>query len=508
MDIYPDFFAALSRLESGLPKSTSCYKMAEPANPERSAPMTELFQTNRGIFYFVYGQAFFVLGLAVALQSRRHSQLGLARHLWLLATFGILHGLYEWGTVFIPLQQTYLQAGVVDLLRVLQLGLEAVSFLALFQFGIELIALAPPHRGKLRSLPVLALFVWLAGVSILEALSAQSFVEFFDIADSVTRYLLGVPGGIAAALGLWQQAQQVRRMNIPRIADYLGGSSLAFGLYAVLSAIVPPGDFFPATVLNYSSVLRAIGIPVPVFRAACGILIAYLIIRAMEIFDVETDRFLEEAAQARAVAADRERIGRELHDGIIQSLFAAGLTLEDAALTVGESPAHAQSRIGEVIDSLNRTIRDIRSYILDLRSHADTGDWQTDLGELVRAFRLHTLIETDFRVEGTRRDGLPTDVSRQILAITREALTNVKKHAQATRVEVTLAYRPEGMELEVRDNGIGLSPGDQAATTAGGEHQGMRNMQERATMMGARFKIGSAEPHGTVARLCVPYAKV
>lgn len=469
--------------------------------------MTEFFQTNRGIVYFIYGQAFFVLGLAVALQSRRHSQLGLARHLWLLAAFGIVHGIYEWGTLFIPIQQAYLPEGAINLLRVSQLGLEAVSFFALFQFGVELIALAP-HRGRnVRALPVLTLLVWCAGVAILEAVSAQSIAEFFDIADSVTRYLLGVPGGMAAAIGLWHQAQQVKRMDIPRIAGYLGGGSFAFGVYAALSAIVPPGDFFPATFLNYSTVLRAIGIPVPVFRAACGTLIAYLVIRALEIFDVETDRLLEEAAQAHAVAVDRERIGRELHDGIIQSLYAAGLTLEDASLTVGENPTRAQSRIGEVITALNRTIRDIRSYILDLRVHSNSGDWLTDLGELVRAFRLQTLIDTEFRIEGIRRDGLSPNESHEVLAIAREALTNVKKHAQATRVEVRLANGAEMMELEIRDNGIGLA---QAGSwdAAAGEHQGMRTMQERAELIGARLKIEPAEPRGTVARLSVPQLKV
>ncbi len=468
--------------------------------------MTEFLQTNRGIVYFIYGQAFFVLGLAIALQSRKHSLLPLARHLWLLAIFGFVHGIYEWGTLFIPIQQTYLPEGVTNFLRILQLVLEAVSFLALFQFGVELIALGSHRPGLLKAVPLMMLGVWLAVACILEILSAQSFAESLDIADSVTRYLLGVPGGIAAMWGLWQQAEQVYRLDMSRIAGYLRGAAFAFGAYAGLSAIVPPGDFFPATVLNYTSVLSTIGIPVPVFRAACGIIIAYLIIRALEIFDVETDRLLEEASRTRAIAADRERIGRELHDGIIQSLYAAGLILEDASLTIDEDASRARSRIGETIRSLNRTILDIRSYILDLRSHANTGDWQADLGELVHAFRLNTLIDTEFRVRGTRRDAWAPSDTQQILTIAREALTNVGKHARATRVEVALDYRVDAMELQITDNGVGFSRNSSEELSAAGEHQGLRNMQERAKLIGAQWAIGSAPQRGTTIRLVVPNA--
>src|SRR5512140_449883 len=103
--------------------------------------MADFFQQNRQIVYFVYGGAFFVLGLAISLQSRKHSQIGWARYLWLLAAFGFIHGAFEWGSVFIPIQQNYLSSDAIKTFHLLQLSLEAVSFLALFQFGAELIAL-------------------------------------------------------------------------------------------------------------------------------------------------------------------------------------------------------------------------------------------------------------------------------------------------------------------------------------------------------------------------------
>lgn len=465
--------------------------------------MVEFFQTNRDIVFFIYGQAFFVLGLAAALQSRKRSQIALARHLWLLALFGIVHGVYEWGAVFIPIQQTYLSADGVNFLRLAQLGLEAVSFFALFQFGVELMAVGPRAR-RLRFVPALLLSAWGVAIIILPAVTDATFSEFLNTGDALARYWLGVPGAAAAAWGLWQQARHVRQMDMPRIARYFRGAAIAFAVYALATSIVPRADFFPASVLNYDLLLQTVGVPAAIFRAACGTLIAYLIIRGLEIFDVETDRQLEDAAQTRAVAADRERIGRDLHDGIIQSLYAAGLTLEDASFTIDENAPSAKSKISNVITTLNRTIRDIRSYILDLRGATDGGDWQSDLGEMVRTFRLQTFVDADFRVAGQRPSTLDALDQKQILAIAREALSNAGKHARATHVTVAVTYRPDQMELEIADNGDGFSDAQINVAPGPGLRQGLGNMRERAEIIGARLSIDSAPQRGTTVRLSVP----
>jgi signal transduction histidine kinase len=466
--------------------------------------VAEFFNTNRVIVYFIYGEAFFVLGLAIALQSRKHSQLALAKRLWLLAVFGIVHGIYEWGSVFIPIQQTYLPAGVIGILRVLQLVLEAVSFLALFQFGVELLALASRRLWWSTALPSLLFLIWGIGLLVAETRLQATLDEVFVVGDILSRYGLAVPAALAAAWALWRQAQYVRGMDLPRITNYFRGAAYAFVAYAAASAIVPEADFFPASVANYDAVIALIGIPVPVFRAAIGTAIAYLIIRGSEIFDVETDRLLEEAERARAVAEDRERIGRELHDGIIQSLYAAGLLLQDATLTIDEDKKKAQERVREVIDLLNRTMRDIRRYILDLRGETENPDLQAGLRELVRTFRLDSLIEAEFIAQGTPHGVLTRDQRSHLLTIAREALTNASKHARATRVDVTLHYRPSEIELDIQDNGIGFSHDGGQGKNAGGEHQGLRNMLERAGLIGARLEIDSQPGSGTCVRLIMP----
>src|SRR5215510_11582569 len=98
--------------------------------------LQEFFAINRTLVFFAYGLVFFVLGLAITLQSRRHSRLSLARRLHWLALFGFFHGFHEWGDVFIPIQATYLPPPFISLLRAIQLGLLSLSFACLFQFGV------------------------------------------------------------------------------------------------------------------------------------------------------------------------------------------------------------------------------------------------------------------------------------------------------------------------------------------------------------------------------------
>ncbi len=157
--------------------------------------MADFFQTNREIVFFIYGQTFFVLGLAVALQSRHRSQIALAKYLGFLAAFGILHGIYDWGVLFIPTQQTYLTRDVVNLLWLVQLGLEAASFFVLFQFGMVLIT----TDWRLRLLPTILGLGWLVTLVAWQMVAKVEFTEFRYVADAWVRYLLGTPGAAVAA---------------------------------------------------------------------------------------------------------------------------------------------------------------------------------------------------------------------------------------------------------------------------------------------------------------------
>src|SRR5690606_8675213 len=106
-----------------------------PAGREGAAMLRQFFEANMIVVMFGYGLVFFLMGFAITMQSRHESRLTLARSLPLLGTFGILHGIAEWGHVFIPIQSLYLSEGIIALLRGLATTLLALAFVALFSFG-------------------------------------------------------------------------------------------------------------------------------------------------------------------------------------------------------------------------------------------------------------------------------------------------------------------------------------------------------------------------------------
>lgn len=140
-----------------------------------------------------------------------------------------------------------------------------------------------------------------------------------------------------------------------------------------------------------------------------------------------------------AVLEERERIGMDLHDGIIQSIYAVGLTLEHAQLLLAEDKDKAKLRIDQSIDDLNRTIRDIRAYILDLRPRQLHEENLMDgLQRLVNEFRANTLVETNLKGASEGLTRLSQANSTALFHICQEALANIARHAHAKKVDLYL----------------------------------------------------------------------
>jgi signal transduction histidine kinase len=465
--------------------------------------LTRVLEVNWIILYFVYGLVFFVTGLVTGLQWRRQSNLELARPLPWLAAFGIAHGLNEWGYIFVPLQALYLPDPAVRLMVITHLLLLAVSFFFLFQFGMELILPLVPAQRWLRALPLIVLLVWGFVIFLRGMLAQDSLSVLVAIGEAWSRYFLCFPGALLASIGLYHQARQVRRLDLPRIDTYLNGAAAAFLVYALVGGlIVPTSPVFPANLLNYSLLDRTIQIPAPVFRSLCGLAMAFFVVRSLEVFQVEDDRRMAEMEQAQILAADRERIGRELHDGIVQSIYASGLGLEEAYHLVTEDAGRAQQQIRAVMDGLNRTIQDVRRYIFDLQIAEQSRELEIVLEDLVQDLRLDTLLDVHLEVEGQRCCWLDSEQVSHVQQIAREALSNVVQHAAASQVTVNLSYLGDATRLTVADNGQGLALASLADN--GHEGQGMANMQERARLLGGDLVVQSEPEGGLRLELTIP----
>ena len=462
------------------------------------------FETNEIIFFFLYGLVFFVVGLAIALQSRQHSRLALSRSLPYLAIFGLANGLAQWGHVFIPIQATYLPDKAIAALQFVQVSLLALSFAALMRFGLQLMTPDPMPQKWATWLPVGLLLAWevtLVGSWLLSLAPDDVLLTYWEV---VGRYLLAGPSAVIAALGLHMHIQkEIKPLNLPRIEQYLRLASLSLAALALLYVLfVPVATFFPASVLNDGLLERTVGVPIQVFLSIFGVLLAYSVIRAMEVFEIETAQVLEEAERTRAVMADRDRIGRELHDGTIQSIYAAGLMLEGVDYMIDDSPDEAKDKLAEVMKSLNNTIQEIRRYIFDLRAEPETEtvDLEDGLSKMLRDLRVNTLLSVDLNVDGENPHLLTAERRQHVLRIMREAVTNISRHAQAKRVVVRLHWGVDSLRLRIADDGIGMT-----SLPTDGRGQGLRNMRERTMLLGGKLTISGQPGRGVVIDLEVPY---
>ncbi|MCJ7513877.1 MAG: GAF domain-containing sensor histidine kinase, partial [Anaerolineales bacterium] len=206
-------------------------------------------------------------------------------------------------------------------------------------------------------------------------------------------------------------------------------------------------------------------------------------------------------ARRLAVLEERERIGMDLHDGIIQSIYAVGLNLESARLLFDGSAEKAKEMIPQAIDALNATIRDIRNYILDLQpSRIPTGDLAKALARLVREFRANTLSETDLQLEAAALVRLTPEVSTSLFMIAQEALANVAKHARASRAWVSLRMIGGGVCLQIIDNGLGFDA-EHSQQVLG---HGMSNMASRARHIDGALEVVSEPGEGTTLTVRLP----
>jgi signal transduction histidine kinase len=204
-----------------------------------------------------------------------------------------------------------------------------------------------------------------------------------------------------------------------------------------------------------------------------------------------------------ALLQERERIGQDLHDGIIQALYGVGLFLEDVPELMDTDRAEVEARVDRAIDAIHESIRDIRGFIFGLRgdeaTEASLADGVRRLGEeLERGSSASVLVRT---VGEPRME--PADVS-QVLRFTREALSNVARHASASKVEVTVNAHDDRVDVRITDDGHGFDPS--SAPRPG--HHGLANMRARALELGATLDIESRAGSGTTVLLSMPLREV
>lgn len=451
---------------------------------------------NGQLLQFVYGLVFFLLGFAIFLRTQGGRRLDFAVSLRWLGAFGLIHGFQEWADLFIPLQAAYVPAGVVVSLRALQLLALAISFLLLFRFGMDLLRPFPSRFSGANHIPTVMLAIWAMGAGLL-ALSRNtvSFEGWTRSADALSRYLLGLPAGVVSAYALRRYARtHIVLLRVPSIVTTLRVAGISLIAYAILAGIIGPESWFiPARILNDRVVQEILIAPVQVFRALAGLVLLISIIKALEIFRIETRRLIDRMERDRVISEEHERIARDLHDGVVQRLYGAGLLARSVLNGIPK---------GDEIAKQERVIQTIQESIvglLQLLNEEHGANVKVDTMAALQVVGAEARSVSGLEIHWDNGPIPPCDPDRigHLISFFRECLSNVVRHAAARSVEVKVVCADDRLTLSVHDNGRGLPKEIHKG-------HGIRHMIDRSRLLGGSVTFTSDGGTGTTVVLDVP----
>ncbi len=486
--------------------------------------MTRIFLARLPHVYFVYGLAFFILGLSVAYELALTLSPRLKRAIFPLALFGLVHGIHEWFEMFILVAEENHGYATLVWMDWVRIGVLAFTFLCLGAFGLLMIQ---PQK-RLFSLDsrvwFILLFIYASGVLLLGKWLDWSMTDWLKAIDAWTRYSLGIPGAILAAGGLLIQRRFFLAKGLSTYNNSLIWAAVSLALYgSVGQFFVAPSPLFPSNVLNAETFIELFGFPIQIFRASMAVLIAFFIIRAFRGFEIHRRRLLEasrkEAQKAvvkrdalrgellrRTVSAqedERKRIARELHDEIGQTLTGLSTGLRGVEKVLIKDPDLAQHQLHQLVDMNVQAIEELSNLVSDLRPSLldDLGlsaalDWYVE--------RINQRSETQVKlIIDTPLPRFSFQIETSLFRIAQEAFNNILRHAKASTAEIKLEYDKEKVWLKIRDDGVGFDPAIlMNRNTSSG--WGLVGIRERVELIGGECRIESSRGKGTVLEIVLP----
>lgn len=474
--------------------------------------------------YFVYGLAFFSMGLLVAMEGGRSSDDRVRKALRPLAGFGLVHAAHEWSEMYLAIQ---ILGGhnPGSLFSVFQVCTLSFSFLSLAAFGGYLLAKDEVAQRISLMIPLGLEAVWVFGLASISGTYPAN--QLFNVVQAWTRYSLAIPASILAAVGLIAQQRAFRRAGLIRFGQDAMWAAVAFAWYGVAGQLFTNASALPpSNVINEGVFFRLLGFPVQLLRAALAGAASIYVIRFLRAFQVEAEQKIANLQAERlkesherevmrgelfrrvvaAQEAERQRIARDLHDETGQALTAIGLGLRGLESRMARDPAQAAETLHQLQGLTADSLQELQRLMTDLRpSHLD------DLG-LSAALRWYaSKIEERYPLQITTEidgDEKPLDEAAKIaiFRIIQEALNNVLKHSEARHVWIQLAFTDNGMRASVRDDGCGFDPATiRRIQSSSRPSLGLAGMEERAALLGGMVTVESKPGEGTRVEAYVPY---
>jgi len=474
------------------------------------------------LIYFFYGLAFFSMGLVVALEGGRSSDIRLRKALRPLAGFGIIHGIHEWIEMFEQMGHFQSQ----PLYWGLGLSILAFSFITLAAFGSFLLAKTEVSRRLILLIPIGLEAIWVFG---LYNFNGQYTGEtLWNVADVWTRYTLAIPASLLTSIGLVAQQRAFRRSGLIRFGRDALWAAVAFAWYGLFGQIfVQATPLFPSTFLNQELFVNVFGFQIQLFRAITAIAASVFVIRFLHAFQVESEAKIAELQQERllesqqketlrgelfrrvvaAQESERQRIARDLHDETGQALTAIGMGLRGLSGKLNSRSKDALETLHKLENLSADSLKELERLISDLRpSHLDDLGLSATVRWCTNRIQEDSSIAIRVDISGDEH-GLDDAKKIAIFRIIQESLNNIVKHAQASHVNIHLGYEEKNIRINVRDNGSGFDLDQLNLERSRRPSLGLAGMEERAALLGGSVSIQSRPGYGTEVEALIPYDK-
>ena len=472
--------------------------------------------------YFIYGLAFFSMGLLVAVEGGRASDVRLRRALPPLAGFGFVHALHEWVEMYVLMGHP--ADFEISILWGIQLATLAFSFISLAAFGSFLLADSEIARRLILLIPIGLQAIWVFGLYNFRGQFSGQIL--WDVADTWTRYTLAIPASVLTAIGLVVQQRAFRRSGLIRFGQDALWAAITFAWYGLFGQFFTKATpLFPSNVINQQTFADLFGFPIQMFRALVAIAAAVFVIRFLRAFKVEADRKLADLQQARleesqqreimrgelfrrvvaAQESERQRIARDLHDETGQALTAIGMGLRGLSGKLSGRNKDAFNTLHKLEILTADSLKELQRLMTDLRpSHLDDLGLSAALRWYSTKVQEHSPLHIRVDIHGEECD-LDDAVKITIFRIIQESLNNIIKHAQATHVNIHLHFEERNVRISVFDNGVGFDRDEVQQRRTNRPSLGLAGMEERAALLGGTVTVQSRPGYGTEVEALIPY---
>ncbi|WNF36699.1 ATP-binding protein [Bacillaceae bacterium IKA-2] len=456
--------------------------------------------------YLLYGLVFIAMGIyASGKKEQVVAQNALVKSLKYLGAFGIIHGLSEWVTMVV-ITNMY-QDEYVYLFYIKQL-LKAVSFSFLLYFGISLLDKSGKYWLIVRMLPVFILAIWVTGLLALIAQYGLDYHLLHQKYNSVlVRYFMAFPASILTAWALYRQATMTNKKKLYDVQVKYKRLAAIFLIYGLVDGlIIKEMDFFPASVINNRMFFEWVGFPVQVLKIVIGVGIVYVLVQVINTFGLERKARMKKLEQQKIASEERKNLGMEVHDSIIQNMYAATLKIKYLhKKTTGDAySAQIAETYQEVIVDLGDAIKKTREFISDSTiEQIQLKELKNRIMLLVESFDSNygeSIVVSLDDHDSLLDNELSTKESTNIFYIVQEAVSNSVKHSRGTFIKIEMESKSNALHIKIIDNGAGFSLDNVNPLI----HFGFKAMSERAEQIGGTLNIRNRKS-GTEVELLIPW---